>query len=489
MLSGVATCSESSGLTTVSWRVDNNSATPIRGTDLGLVFGVSGVEVAAGGSRSGSETMVGPARATRIDNEFYGSTEVDGETLPFYAYAVVDVAACVASGPTTTAGATSSSVPPSTTPAPEALVLTGEVVCGASGDSTVTWTMHNNTGTAIRGTDLRLVFGVSGMDIPAQGAINADETITGPGEAGTVYNEVYGFSGSGSSTQPFYASATLELGACTPAAATAAVVAPTTTSSGAVTSVAPSTTGPLAPTGVAITGNAVCDPAAAQTQVIWTVTNSSTSAVGIIGDTRGLTFSADPIPPGAASTATEVIDSPAAVEQIVETVTVDTGEPAESDISATVTVADCTGPAQPASISFAFTVDASVESTSVGDTIEYSYCGENTSDLDLEVVRVVDDRFGVLDLPDEPATVLPGDTICTGDVGPPIAYVVTAGDAGKTITNNAVATVRILGDEPQGFQAVDAAEVQVLAAASTTTIAGDDAAAIQAADRGGGPGG
>ena len=101
-------------------------------------------------------------------------------------------------------------------------------------------------------------------------------------------------------------------------------VAPTTTSSGAVTSVAPSTTGPLAPTGVAITGNAVCDPAAAQTQVIWTVTNSSTSAVGIIGDTRGLTFSADPIPPGAASTATEVIDSPAAVEQIAETVTVDT---------------------------------------------------------------------------------------------------------------------------------------------------------------------
>ena len=91
-------------MTTVSWTVDNNSATPIRGTDLGLVFGVSGVEVAAGGSRSGSETMVGPARATRIDNEFYGLTEVDGATLPFYAYAVVDVAACVASGPTTTAG-------------------------------------------------------------------------------------------------------------------------------------------------------------------------------------------------------------------------------------------------------------------------------------------------------------------------------------------------------------------------------------------------
>ena len=121
-------------------------------------------------------------------------------------------------------------------------------------------------------------------------------------------------------------------------------------------------------------------------------------------------------------------------------------------------------------------------STSVGDTIEYSYCGENTSDLDLEVVRVVDDRFGVLDLPDEPATVLPGETICTGDVGPPVAYVVTAGDAGKTITNNAVVTVRILGDEAQGFQAVDAAEVQVLAGASTTTLAVDDAAAVQEAD-------
>ena len=95
-------------MTTVSWTVGNNTATPIRGTDLRSVFGVSGVEVAAGGSESGSLTLVGPAAATSVDNEFYGSTVVDGVTVPFYAYGAVSVAACVASGPTTTTG-----VPPS----------------------------------------------------------------------------------------------------------------------------------------------------------------------------------------------------------------------------------------------------------------------------------------------------------------------------------------------------------------------------------------
>jgi hypothetical protein len=33
----------------------------------------------------------------------------------------------------------------------------------------------------------------------------------------------------------------------------------------------------------------------------------------------------------------------------------------------------------------------------VGEIAAYAYCGQNTSDVDLEVVRVVDDRFGALE--------------------------------------------------------------------------------------------
>ena len=216
MLSAVAECAQATGVTTVTWTVANNTATPVGGTDLRYVFGVSGVEIAANSSRTGSETFVGPAAATSIDNEFYGATVIEGATVPFYAYGALNVPACVASQSTTTAAPASSTVPPSTTPPPEALVLTGAVVCGAGGDSTVTWTMRNNTATAMRGTDLRLLFGVGGVDIPANNTASATETITGPAEPESVYNEVYGFSGEGPSTEPFYASATLTVGVCTP---------------------------------------------------------------------------------------------------------------------------------------------------------------------------------------------------------------------------------------------------------------------------------
>ena len=60
------------------------------------------------------------------------------------------------------------------------------------------------------------MFGVGGVDIPANNTASATETITGPAEPESVYNEVYGFSGEGPSTEPFYASATLTVGVCTP---------------------------------------------------------------------------------------------------------------------------------------------------------------------------------------------------------------------------------------------------------------------------------
>ena len=126
-----------------------------------------------------------------------------------------------------------------------------------------------------------------------------------------------------------------------------------------------------------------------------------------------------------------------------------------------MTAPACTGPAQPEGISFTFTNDPSVETAEVGETVAYSYCGENTSDVPLEVVRVVDDRFGVLELPDVQTIVEPGQSFCNTDLGEEVTYVVASSDAGTTIVNNAVVTVRTVGAEPQAFQAADPAAVEV----------------------------
>ena len=47
----------------MTWTVSNNTSSPIAGTDLNLAFGVSGVTVAAGGSESADQVIVGPASA------------------------------------------------------------------------------------------------------------------------------------------------------------------------------------------------------------------------------------------------------------------------------------------------------------------------------------------------------------------------------------------------------------------------------------------
>jgi len=91
--------------------------------------------------------------------------------------------------------------------------------------------------------------------------------------------------------------------------------------------------------------------------------------------------------------------------------------------------------------------------------VTYSYCGENTSDVALEVLRVDDDRFGTLELPDDRTVVQPGETICNTDVDLPVSYVVEETDEGTTIVNHAFATVQTLDGE--AFQATDAAEVEV----------------------------
>ena len=198
-----------------------------------------------------------------------------------------------------------------------------------------------------------------------------------------------------------------------------------------------------------------------QTTVTWTVRNLGTEQLTISGDTRGVTFTPSEVPADGTATGVETIDGPAVNDEVTETVTVVVaGETV--DLAATVTVPACTGPPAPDEITFTFTNDASVPSAFVGETVEYTYCGENTSDVPLEVLQVVDDRFGVLELPDVETVVQPGETICSSDLGLPVTHVATAAEEGTTIVNNAVATVRTVEAEPRQFQATDPAEVEIL---------------------------
>ena len=157
-----------------------------------------------------------------------------------------------------------------------------------------------------------------------------------------------------------------------------------------------------------------------------------------------------------------MIDGPESDQQITETVTVELVDGDTSQPSATITVAACEGPAVLPEVTFAFTKSASTASASVGDTVEYSYCGQNTSDIPLEVVRLVDDRLGVvIELPGVETVVQPGESLCNTDLGLPVNYAVTLEDVGTTIVNNAVVTVRTLEPTPREFQAVAVTEVDV----------------------------
>ena len=198
-------------------------------------------------------------------------------------------------------------------------------------------------------------------------------------------------------------------------------------------------------------GNAECGPAEGQTTVTWTVSSNDSSAIVITGDARGLSFTPGTVAPYGTSSATEVIDGQEADQEITETVTVQLGDGSISELSDGVVVAACEGPPVPPEVTFAFTKSASAAVARVGDTVEYTYCGQNTSDIPLEVVRLVDDRLGVvIELPDVQTVVEPGETLCNTDVGQPVTYTVTEADLDTTIINSAVVTVRTLEDTPPG---------------------------------------
>jgi LPXTG-motif cell wall-anchored protein len=280
----------------------------------------------------------------------------------------------------------------------------------------------------------------------------------------------------GATTQPGGATTTPGGATTTPGGVTTQPGGVTTTPGGVTTTVPGGpTTAPAAPANVVVSGNAVCAPDAGQTTLTWTVRNTGGSPVTITGDDRGVSFTPTQLPANTSATGSEVIEGPAADEAVTETVNVDVGGGQTAEAGATVTVPACTGPAAPDDIVFAFTNEASVAEATSGETIAYDYCGENTSDVDLEVVQVVDDRYGVLELPAGEYVVAPGETICSSDLGLPVTHVPTAAEEGTTIVNNAVATVRTVEPEPRTFQATDPAEVEILGfqspeqAASTTT--------------------
>jgi hypothetical protein len=201
-----------------------------------------------------------------------------------------------------------------------------------------------------------------------------------------------------------------------------------------------------------LAGNAACDPATGRTTVTWTVTNNDGSAKPITGSARGVTYSPNPVPANGSSRGTEVLAGPSTDQQLTETVTVDLGADVISRPTATVTAAACIGP-EPPPVTFTFTKTASAASAMVGAVISYTYCGQNTSDVPLEVTRLVDDRLGVvIELPDVQTIVQPGDRLCNTDLNQPVTYTVRPADAGTTITNNAVVTVRDPQNPERVFQ-------------------------------------
>ena len=223
-------------------------------------------------------------------------------------------------------------------------------------------------------------------------------------------------------------------------------------------------------------GSAQCGPAEGQTTVTWTVSSNDTSAIVITGDARGQSFTPETVAPYGTSSATEVFDGQEADQEITETVTVQLADGSTSELSDGVVVASCEGPPVPPEVSFTFTKSASAAVARVGDTVEYTYCGLNTSDIPLEVVRLVDDRLGVvIELPDVQTVVAPGETLCNTDVGQPVTYTVTEADLDTTIINSAVVTVRTLEDTPREFQAVAVTRVSVpLPGLLISLLAGED---------------
>jgi hypothetical protein len=207
--------------------------------------------------------------------------------------------------------------------------------------------------------------------------------------------------------------------------------------------------------------NAECDPETGQTTVSWQLVNNGETPVDIITTSADVPLEPNPVPAVGSASATMTLDGPDTDQQVATTVTIDDGS-GQIVLSDDITAAACEGPEAPPDVSFTFTTTPSQSTALVGDTIEYSYCGTNTSTIPLEVVRVVDDRLGVvIELPSVETIVGPGESICNTDIGNFASYTVELDDAGSIIHNNAVVTVRTQETEPRKFQGTATSEVAV----------------------------
>jgi hypothetical protein len=308
----------------------------------------------------------------------------------------------------------------------------------------------------------------SGCDIPLP---TPPETTIEPGtpEAATTEPETTDLPPTeAATTEP----ETTEAGTTEPATTEAATTVPETTEPGTTepaTTEAATTepgTAEAATTEPATTEPATTEPATTEAATTEPATTETATTKPLAVETTEPLQTTEPIESSTSTSTTSTSTSSTTTStSTTSTSTTSTSVPSAettSTVAGSTTTSTLIPP--PPGVTFTFTNDPSVAVAQVGETVEYSYCGQNTSDVDLEVVRVEDDRFGVLEVPDESTILSPGETLCNTDLGLPVSYVVAASDAGKTIVNNAVVTVRTVGAEPQAFQAADPAAVEILAA-------------------------
>ena len=109
-----------------------------------------------------------------------------------------------------------------------------------------------------------------------------------------------------------------------------------------------------------------------------------------------------------------MVDGPATDQAVTSTVTIDAGGVVVQR-SDDITAPACEGPALPPEVTFTFSVDAERLESCRRRHGGVHVLRQNTSTIPLEVVRLVDDRLGVV-LEGE-AVVAPGESVCNTDVG------------------------------------------------------------------------
>ena len=165
---GSAVCGADMGMSTLTWTVTNSTQSVLSVSDERGVF--DGVEVAVGESVSRIQLIRGPAQATVIDNAFTGVAE--GES--FEAEDPIEVAPCVA--PPQPGGA---------------LVASAGVVCAAA-ESTLTWSLRNDTALALTVEGSNGLF-TPGVTVEPGATVTDTEVLARPATETAVARTFWGY--------------------------------------------------------------------------------------------------------------------------------------------------------------------------------------------------------------------------------------------------------------------------------------------------------